>query len=90
MKWNTEEENLVPIEHQYLLDDLYLYGDYDNVVRNEYEEQLSGRRQLEEGCPKEDNQKKIVQKETIRRKLIKRKQLEITTLDTSTREREKR
>ena len=36
MKWDTEEENLVPIEHQYLLDDLYLCDDYDNVVRSEY------------------------------------------------------
>ena len=38
MEWDTEGENLVPIEHQYSLDDLYLYDDYDNVVRNEYEE----------------------------------------------------
>ena len=36
MKWDTEGENLVPIEHQYSLDDLYLYGDYDNVIRSEY------------------------------------------------------
>ena len=36
MKWDIKEKNLVSIEYQYLLDDLYLYGDYDNVVRNEY------------------------------------------------------
>ena len=55
MKWDTEGKNLVPIEHQYLLDDLYLYDDYDNVVGNEYEGQLSGKRQLERGCPEGDN-----------------------------------
>ena len=36
MEWDTEGENLVPIEHQYSLDDLYLCGDYDNVLRSEY------------------------------------------------------
>ena len=38
MKWDTEEENLVPIEHQYSLDDLYLCNDYDNVIRSDYGE----------------------------------------------------
>ena len=37
MEWDTEEENLVPTEHQYLLNDLYWCGDYDNVLRSEYE-----------------------------------------------------
>ena len=37
MKWDIKRENLVPIKHQYSLDDLYLYNDYDNVIRNEYE-----------------------------------------------------
>ena len=55
MKWNTEEENLVPTEHQYSLNDLYWCDDYDNVFRSEYKEQLSKREQLEISCPKEDN-----------------------------------
>ena len=55
MKQNIKEENLVFMKYQYSLDDLYLYGDYDNVIRNEYEEQLFEREQLEIDCPKEDN-----------------------------------
>ena len=36
MKWDTEGENLVLMEHQYSLDDLYLCGDYENVIRSKY------------------------------------------------------
>ena len=36
MEWDTEGENLVFMKHQYSLNDLYLYGDYDNVIRSKY------------------------------------------------------
>ena len=38
IKWDTEEENLVLMKHQYSLNDLYLYGDYDNIIRSKYGE----------------------------------------------------
>ena len=36
LEWDEEGENLIPMEHQFSLDDLYTYGDYDNVFRSEY------------------------------------------------------
>ena len=80
MKWDIEGENLVSIEYQYLLDDLYLYGDYDNVIRSKYREQLFGKRQSKENYPKRDNQKEVVQKKITRNRLIKRKQFKIIVL----------
>ena len=32
LTWNTEEENLILKENHFDLKDLYIYGDYDNVL----------------------------------------------------------
>ena len=37
LTWDTEGENLVPEENTFDLEDLYTYGNYDNVLCNEYE-----------------------------------------------------
>ena len=37
LTWDTERENLIPEENTFDLEDLYTYGDYDNVLYNEYE-----------------------------------------------------
>ena len=100
MKWNIEEKNLVFIEHQYLLNDLYLCNNYDNVIRSEYGGQLFGRRQLEISCPKEkqleiscpkeDNQRQVIRKETTRDKLFERKQFKNIKIDIKTRKKERK
>ena len=36
LTWDTEGENLVPKGNTFNLKDLYAYGNYDNVLRNEY------------------------------------------------------
>ena len=36
LTWDTERENLVPEENIFNLKDLYVYGNYDNVLYNEY------------------------------------------------------
>ena len=72
MEQNTERENLVSIEHQYSLDDLYWCDDYDNVLKSEYREQLSEKKQLkqivrkrttETDYSKEDNWNKLFERE---------------------------
>ena len=69
------------MKHQYLLNDLYLYSDYDNVIRNKYEGQLFEREQLETGCPKGDNYRQIVRKGTTIDRLFGKRQLRIGCLE---------
>ena len=87
MKWDTKEENLVPTEHQYLLDDLYWCDDYDNIFKSEYGGQLSERKQSEQvvrkkttrtDCSEEDNQNRLSERrqlEQVVRKEITRNRL---------------
>ena len=36
LTWDTERENLVSKKNTFDLEDLYTYGNYDNVLRSEY------------------------------------------------------
>ena len=36
MEWNEERENLIPRNDYYTLDDLYITGDYDNILRSDH------------------------------------------------------
>ena len=38
MKWNEKEENLIPRNDYYILNDLYIIEDYDNVLRSDHGE----------------------------------------------------
>ena len=38
LTWDTEGENLISEENTFDLEDLYVCGNYDNVLRNEYGE----------------------------------------------------
>ena len=36
MEWDEERENLIPENDYYVLDDLYITGDYDNILRSDH------------------------------------------------------
>ena len=38
LTWDTKGKNLISEENNFDLEDLYVYEDYDNVLRNEYGE----------------------------------------------------
>ena len=38
LEWDEEGENLISMKNNDDIDDLYMYGDYDNILRSDYED----------------------------------------------------